>query len=47
MHEIWDCTPCDFQQVAIPRLLMMQYPPHCPEALLLVQGTGSGKSAVA
>ena len=26
---------------------MMQYPPHRPEALLLVQGTGGGKSAVA
>ena len=22
-------------------------PPHCPEAILLVQGTGGGKSAVA
>ena len=47
MHEVWDCTPRDFQQVAIPRLLMMRCPPHRPEALLLVQGTRCGKSAVA
>ena len=47
MYDIWDRTPRDFQQVAIPRLLMMRCPLHPPEALLLVQGTGGGKSAVA
>ena len=47
MQEVWDCTPRNFQQVDIPRLLMMRCPPYCPEALLLVQGTGGGKLAVA
>ena len=47
MQEVWDRSPRDFQQVAIPRLLMMRCPPYRPEALLLVQGTGGGKSAVA
>ena len=36
-----------FQNEAIPRLLMMNCPPYRPQALLLVQGTGGGKSAVA
>ena len=47
MQEIWDRSPRDFQKEAIPRLLMMRCLPHRPEALLLVQGTGGGKSAVA
>ena len=47
MHDVWDRTPCDFQHVAIPSLLMMRCPPHRPEALILVQGTGSGKPAIA
>ena len=47
MNEIWDRTPRDFQNEAIPRLLMMNCPPYRPQALLLVQGTGGGKSAVA
>ena len=46
MTEIWDRTPRDFQNEAIPRLLMMNCPPYRPQALLLVQGTGGGKSAV-
>ena len=46
MQEVWDRSPRDFQQVANPRLLMMRCPPYRPEALLLVQGTGGGKSAV-
>ena len=47
MKEIWDRTPRDFQQIAIPRLLMMRCPPNRPQAMVLVQGTGGGKSAVA
>ena len=47
MREIWNCTPNEFQQKAIPRLLMMIRAPNVPQALLLVQGTGSGKSTVA
>ena len=47
MKLVWDRTPIDFQREAIPRLLMMRCVPHNPQALLLVQGTGGGKSAVA
>ena len=47
MQEIWDRSPREFQKEAIPRLLMMRCSPHRPEALLLVQGTGGGESAVA
>ena len=47
MQEVWNRTPMDFQREAIPRLLMMQCVPNTPQALLLVQGTGAGKSAVA
>jgi len=47
MREIWNRTPNDFQQEAIPRLLMMRCAPNVPQALLLVQGTGGGKSVVA
>ena len=47
MREIWKRTPNEFQQEAIPRLLMMRCAPNVPQALLLVQGTGGGKSAVA
>ena len=47
MTEIWDRSPRDFQREAIPRLLMMRCNPYQPEAILLVQGTGGGKSAVA
>ena len=47
MQEIWKRTPNEFQQEAIPRLLIMRCAPNVPQALLLVQGTGGGKSAVA
>ena len=47
MQEIWDRSPRESQKEAIPRLLMMRCSPHRPEALLLVQGTGGGKSVVA
>ena len=46
MQLVWDKTPNDFQREAIPRLLMMRCAPYNPQALLLVQGTGGGKSAV-
>lgn len=41
MQEVWNITPIDFQREAIPQLLTLT-----PQALLLVQGTGAGKSAV-
>ena len=47
MQAIWNRTPVDFQREAVPRLLMMRCVPNTPQALLLVQGTGAGKSAVA
>ena len=47
MQLVWDRTPVDFQREAIPRLLLMRCAPNTPHALLLVQGTGGGKSAVA
>ena len=47
MREIWNCTLVDFQREDIPRLLMMRYVPNHPQALLLVQWNGGGKSAMA
>ena len=47
MQEIWHRTPIDFQREAIPCLLIMRCTTSIPQALLLVQGTGGGKSAVA
>ena len=47
MQLVWDRTPLEFQREAIPRLLLMRCAPHTPHALLLVQETGGGKSAVA
>ena len=47
MQLVWDRTPVEFQREAIPRLLLMRCAPNTPHALLLVQGTGGGKSAVA
>ena len=46
MLATWNRTPRDFQREAIPRLLMMRCVPNVPSAMLLVQGTGGGKSAV-
>ena len=46
MQLTWNRTPCNFQKEAIPRLLMMRCVPNNPSAMLLVQGTGCGKSAV-
>ena len=47
MQCVWARTPHQFQREAIPRLLLMRCAPHTPQTLLLVQGTGGGKSAVA
>ena len=47
MQVVWDKTPIDFQREAIPRILEMKYAPCNSQTLLLVQGTGGGKSAVA
>ena len=47
MQSMWNKTPVDFQREAIPRLLSMRRVLYNPRALLLVQGTGGGKSAVA
>ena len=46
MQSTWNRTPRDFQREAMPRLLMMRCIPNTPSAMLLVQGTGGGKSAV-
>ena len=46
MITTWNRTPRNFQKEAIPRLLMMRCVPNTPSAMLLVQGTGGGKSAV-
>ena len=47
MQSVWNKIPIDFQREAIPRLLSMRCVPCNPHVLLLVQGTGGGKSAVA
>ena len=47
MQGVWNRTPIDFQREAVPRLLIMRCVPNTPQTLLLVQGTGAGKSAVA
>ena len=46
MMSTWNRSPHNFQKEAIPRLLMMRCVPNIPSAMLLVQGTGGGKSAV-
>ena len=46
MEEVWSNTPRNFQREAIPYLLMMRCHPNSPSPLLLIQGTGGGKSAV-
>ena len=47
MQNIWSQIPIDFQREDIPRLLMMGYVLNHPQALLLVQCTECGKSAIA
>ena len=46
MEEVWGRTPNRFQIEIIPTILQMLTKDLSPEALLLVQPTGSGKSAV-
>ena len=46
MSTIWNRNPNEFQLEAIARLLLVRVKQHTPSALLLVQGTGSGKSMV-
>ena len=46
MSSVWNRNPKEFQREAIARLLLMKCQPHTPCALLLVQGTGGGKSMV-
>ena len=47
MYLVWNRSPTDFQKEAIPRLLMIRCAPYIPQALLLIQDTGGGKSSVA
>ena len=46
MEEVWGRTPNRFQKEIIPTILQMLTKDLSPQALLLVQPTGSGKSAV-
>jgi hypothetical protein len=46
MEEVWGRSPNHFQIEIIPTILQMLSKDLSPEALLLVQPTGSGKSAV-
>jgi superfamily II DNA helicase RecQ len=46
MEEVWGCTPNCFQAKIIPTILQMLAKDLSPQALLLVQPTGSGKSAI-
>ena len=46
MEQVWGRTPNRFQTEIIPTILQMMTKDVLPEALLLVQPTGSGKSAV-
>lgn len=47
MKTVWDMSPNSFQKEIIPHILKIQFNPNFPMPLLLVQGTGGGKSAVA
>ena len=47
MHLVWNLTLADLQIELIPRLLMIWCVPYHPQALLIVQCTGSGKSDIA
>ena len=46
MESIWQRSPYDFQRQAISHIIKMQCGDNQPQATLLVQGTGGGKSAV-
>ena len=47
MNTVWSRSPRDFQREVITHLLQMRCFPNTSGALLLVQGTGCGKSSVA
>ena len=46
MNNIWGRVPIGYQQVVIPHILEMMANIRKAQAVLLVQSTGSGKSAV-
>ena len=46
MNNIWGREPIGYQQVVIPHILEMMANIRKAQAVLLVQSTGSGKSAV-
>jgi len=46
MSTVWHRTPREFQSNVISHILEMRCEPNTPQATLLVQGTGGGKSAV-
>ena len=46
MEEVWDHSPNQFQSEIIPLIIQMMAGDLTPEALLLVQPTGSGKLSV-
>ena len=47
MQLVWNRAPIKLQREAIPRLLMIRCASYNPQVLLLVKGTGGGKSSVA
>ena len=46
MQHVWNRTPRSFQLNTISHVIRMRCHPHNPQATLLVQGTGGGKSTV-
>ena len=46
MDKVWGRQPIGYQQVVIPHIFEMMANVRKPQAVLLVQLTGSGKSAV-
>ena len=46
MENVWSKSPCSYQLCAITSLLKMHCKGQHPSSLLLVQGTGTGKSTV-
>ena len=46
MDKVWGRRPIGYQEIVIPHILEMMANVRKPQAVLLVQSTGSGKSAV-
>ena len=46
MESVWQRSPYEFQQKVVSHIIKMQCGENKPQATLLVQGTGGGKSAV-